>query len=139
MFKAKFTEDAPMAVTFSSEGEMFGVSFSEVQKVYMGIKSGSTAHWDAQKTLIGEENFLYVYTDHQSKTDSWGRTTHIPGFKVGDGKTLLSKLPFTDDIYSAHVINAAVHCTQAEKDLWNGKIRAVVSKADPENLIFTSR
>lgn len=138
MFKAKFIEDTPLKLAFSSEGDSFKASFSEVQKVYMGVKSGTKSYWDAQKSLIGEENVIYVYTDHQTKTDTWGRTTNIPGIKIGDGKAYLIDLPFTDDVYITHIKDYVAHCTQEEKDSWNNKVRPFVSKSVPETLIFTT-
>lgn len=137
MFKAKFKEDAPFELNFSSD-EFLGITFSDIQKVYVGVKSGTKAYWDAQKTLIGEKNVIYVYTDHQSRKDTWGRVTNIPGIKIGDGKAYLIDTPFTDDIYLTHIQDYAVHCTQAEKDRWNRKVRPIVSTISPENLIFTT-
>lgn len=136
MFKAKFTEDAPLELSFLSDGP-FGISFSEAQRVFVGVRSGTTEYWNSQQTLIGEENVIYVYTDHQTKTDRYGHVTDVPGIKIGDGKAYLIDLPFTDEIYLAHIGDASIHCTQAEKDLWNNKVRVLVSRLSPENLIFT--
>ena len=138
MFKARFKEDSPLELSFSSN-DLLGVRFSDVQTVYTGIRSGTKEYWDEQRSLIGEKNIIYVYTDHQTKTDTWGRVTNIPGIKIGDGKAYLIDLPFTDDIYITHIKDMAMHCTQEEKDLWNNKVRAFVSRIDPTNLIFTTK
>lgn len=137
MFKAKFKEDAPLTLSFLSDGP-FGISFSDAQRVYVGVRSGTKEYWDSQSSLIGEENVIYVYTNHQTKTDSWGRTTDIPGIKIGDGKAYLIDLPFTDDIYVAHIRDTSIHCTQEEKNKWNRKVRPIVSMIAPENLILTT-
>ena len=53
------------------------------------IHSDTTANWDAQQELVGKNNHLYVYLDYT--TDG---VNYYPGFKVGDGDTLLSDLTF---------------------------------------------
>lgn len=137
MFKAKFTEDAPLMLSFDAN-DLLGVTFSDVQKLYLGVRSGTKEYWDSQRSLIGEKNFIYVYTDHQKKTDTWGRVTNIPGIKIGDGKAYLIDLPFVDDIYLSHINDSTIHVTQDEKNRWNNKVRAIVTRIDPENLIFTT-
>lgn len=137
MFKAKFTEDTPLMLSFDAN-DLLGVTFSDVQKLYLGVRSGTKEYWDSQRSLIGEKNFIYVYTDHQKKTDSWGRVTNIPGIKIGDGKAYLIDLPFVDDIYLSHINDSTIHVTQDEKNRWNNKVRAIVTRIDPENLIFTT-
>ena len=138
MFKARFGEEAPLELSFSSSDDLLGISFSDVQKVYVGVKSGTKEYWNSQRSLIGEKNVIYVYTDHLSKTDTWGRVTNIPGIKIGDGKAYLIDIPFTDDLYVTHIRDTVVHCTQEEKDKWNRKVRPIVSRISPENLIFTT-
>ena len=124
-------------LSFASN-DLLGVTFSDVQKLYLGVRSGTKEYWDSQRSLIGEKNFIYVYTDHQKKTDSWGRVTDIPGIKIGDGKAYLIDLPFVDDIYLSHINDSTIHVTQDEKNRWNNKVRAIVTRIDPENLIFTT-
>lgn len=58
-------------------------------KVIKVIHSDTTANWNAQQTLVGKKDHLYVYIDYI--TD--GNNVY-PGFKVGDGDTLLSDLSF---------------------------------------------
>lgn len=58
-------------------------------KVIKAIHSDTTANWDAQPELVGKKEHLYVYLDYASDG-----TVSYPGFKVGDGDTLLSDLPF---------------------------------------------
>ena len=58
-------------------------------KVIKSIHADTTAHWDAQPELVGKKEHLYVYTDYASDG-----TVSYPGFKVGDGITLLYDLPF---------------------------------------------
>ena len=53
------------------------------------IHSDITANWNAQQGLIGKKDHLYVYTDY-----ILDGTNAYPGFKVGDGETLLIATPF---------------------------------------------
>ncbi len=61
------------------------------------IYSNTTAYWNAQTTLKPNENDVYIYTDHGTRQNSDGTTTKTPGYKIGDGSTLLSALAFLND------------------------------------------
>lgn len=62
---------------------------TSTSKVIRLIHSDTTANWDAQQELVGKKDHLYVYTDYISIGN-----VNYPGFKVGDGSTLLSDLTF---------------------------------------------
>ena len=47
------------------------------------IKKDTTENWNKAKNFIPKENEVIVYTDTEQQ-------------KIGDGKTLLNKLPFID-------------------------------------------
>lgn len=90
------------------------------------------ANWDAQTTLVGEENSIYVYTDYQQKDGH-----NIAGIKVGDGNAYLIDNPFLDTIYYDHVRDSDIHITAAERAFWNNKDRCYYSLTDLETLVFT--
>lgn len=82
-------------------------------KIYSDTVSG----WNAQTSLISEENAIYVYTDYD--TDSGGNV--VPGIKVGDGLAYLIDMPFVDAVMQEHIQNSVIHVTQTDKDNWNNK------------------
>lgn len=104
---------------------------------YNEVISDTTANWNSQKTLISKKDVVYVYTDHESKTVD-GKTTNIPGIKIGDGKAYLIDLPFTDTLMMDHIHNSGIHVTQNEKNFWNNKIRCYIDATNDSNLIFTT-
>jgi len=64
------------------------------------VKYDSTSGWNNQPYLVAEHGVIYVYSDFSSVTIE-GDTVPIPGFKVGDGVTLLKELPFSADAMGA--------------------------------------
>lgn len=98
------------------------------------ILSGTTASWNVQRNLIAKARTLYIYMDHSSYIDDEGEEVWVPGCKVGDGTSYLIDLPFTDTIMVRHMNDETIHVTQAEKEFWNNKNRAI---AEDENLILT--
>lgn len=64
------------------------------------IQFNTTSGWASKSTLVSRLNTIYVYTDYKTKDNK-----NIPGFKVGDGVTLLINLPFSDELIN-HAINA---------------------------------
>lgn len=98
-------------------------------KVYYG----TTAYWNAQPTLVGEEAAIYIYSDYKKDPNN----KDIPGVKVGTGNAYLIDSPFIDDIYARHVVDMTMHITQEERIFWNNKVRAHVDSNDPTNLILT--
>lgn len=57
------------------------------------VKYDTTAGWNAQSSLVSKQGDIYVYTDYTTDT-----LNGQPGFKIGDGQTLLIDLPFMNDI-----------------------------------------
>lgn len=95
----------------------------------------TTANWNAQRTLIGQEGHIYVYSDHDTVDGQ-----NIPGIKIGDGLGYLIDAPFVDSNTSTvlnHINNTTVHITQEEREFWNNKVRCY-SDDDPEHVIFTT-
>lgn len=87
-----------------------------------GIESATTSEWNSTPGLVSEKNHIYVYTDHQTKTDEEGNIINIPGIKVGDGLAYLIDLPFTDTLYAEHILNKTIHIDQQERETWNNKV-----------------
>ena len=53
----------------------------------------TTENWNQKPQLVSEKGSLYIYSDRYS-LDS----TDIPAMKVGDGVSLVTNLPFTDEV-----------------------------------------
>ena len=98
------------------------------------IKVGTKAEWDAQNTLIGAKNTIYIYTDYQKDENN----KNLAGIKVGDGAAYLIDAPFIDSIYFDHVQDTDIHITAEERNKWNDKVRCYYSLTDSETLVFTT-
>lgn len=98
------------------------------------IKLGTTAEWQAQLSLVGAENTIYIYTDYQKDSNN----KNLAGIKVGDGQAFLADLPFIDTFYYDHIRDTTVHVTAAERQKWNDKVRCFVSLTDAETIVFTT-
>ena len=72
--------------TISLSGGLSTASGKQIKVIH----SDTTANWNAQQELVGKNNHLYVYLDYGSD----GQVSY-PGFKVGNGETLLINLPFS--------------------------------------------
>ena len=93
---------------------------------------GTTAEWNADLSLVGEEETLYVYTDRV--LDSSG--DYYAGIKVGDGSAYLVDLPFVDGYFVDHIADTSIHVTSQEKAFWNNKVRCYMAGVD--QLLFTT-
>lgn len=96
----------------------------------------TTAHWNAQTTLIGQSGHIYVYTDYSKDNDN----NDVPGIKLGTGSYLIDE-PFVDgnrEELLDHIGNTVIHVTQAEKDAWDEKVRCFMSQSNNELLVFTT-
>lgn len=89
-------------------------------------------NWESQPDLVGRAGCIYIYADWGE--DPQGRK--VAGFKVGDGETLLTDLPFTDQMYMDHLNDTVAHITQQERTDWNNKVTCFYMQ-DLERLIFT--
>lgn len=96
----------------------------------------TTAGWNAQTSLISEENTIYIYTDYDHDSDN----NDVAGIKVGDGLAYVVDLPFTDSVIherlNDHVSDSTIHVTSTERTFWNNKVRCYY--AGTENLVFTT-
>lgn len=100
------------------------------------IHVDTTAHWNAQPTLIGQEGDIYIYTDKSTVNG-----VVIPAAKIGDGNSYLIDNPFIDasaqDLYE-HINNSTVHITSEERTSWNNKVTCFISQGNNETLVFTN-
>lgn len=96
-------------------------------------KRDTTANWNAQVGFIPLDGEIIIYTDYKTKTytvEEYGeqvtKTVNIPGIKIGTGNAYVQDLAFIDDdtrdMLMAHINNADLHVTMAEKGFWNNKI-----------------
>lgn len=119
-------------------------------KLYIGDKEisdgavihyGTTAYWNSQSTLIGENNHIYVYTDYTTITSD-GEIKNVPNIKIGDGAAYLIDNPFItasiEDLIQLHINDDIKHITAEERSMWNGKVRCYLSANDNETVVFTT-
>lgn len=138
-FKAKFAGECPIRAKFNSETPI-KTRFQSFQRIDSGavVLSDTTENWNKQASLISELNTVYVYVDHQTKTDEEGKEIWIPGIKIGDGKAYLIDLPFSDELMIAHINDLGIHVTPEEKEFWNNKVRTYIDTVEGEQLVFTT-
>lgn len=89
-------------------------------------------NWESQPELVGKRGCIYIYSDWGESPD--GRK--VAGFKVGDGETLLTDLPFTDQMYMDHLNDVVHHVSEEDRENWNNKVSCFYIK-NLEKLIFT--
>lgn len=138
-FKAKFAGECPVRAKFNSETPI-KTRFQSFQRINSGavVLSDTTENWNKKASLISELNTVYVYVDHQTKTDEEGKEVWIPGIKIGDGKAYLIDLPFSDELMIAHINDLGIHVTPEEKKFWNNKVRTYMDTVEGEQLVFTT-
>lgn len=99
------------------------------------IHIDTTAHWNAQPSLVGELGHIYVYTDYVLEDGEY-----IPGIKIGDGSAYLIDAPFVtgdNSLLLSHINNDSIHVTAEEKLFWDDKVTCFLSQGDNETVIFT--
>lgn len=138
-FKAKFAGECPVRAKFNSETPI-KARFQSFQRINSEavVLSDTTENWNKKASLISELNTVYVYVDHQTKTDEEGKEIWIPGIKIGDGKAYLIDLPFSDELMIAHINDLGIHVTAEEKKFWNNKVRTYMDTVEGEQLVFTT-
>lgn len=147
--KAK-EEFAPSSHTHAVDTEISGTSTNPLENkaIHAAIASAveslqlhrpevyfdTKANWNAQNTLTGAQNTIYVYTDYMQDGDG----NNIAGIKIGDGNAYLIDAPFLDTIYYEHVNDTDIHITAEEREFWNNKVRCYYSLTDDETVVFTT-
>lgn len=101
------------------------------------ILCDTTAGWQAKTSLVSQVGYVYVYTDHQSKTDENNNIIYIPGVKIGDGNAYVVDLPFTDTLYAQHIADTVTHITQADRNRWDNKVTCFIDDQNPTTIVFT--
>lgn len=97
------------------------------------LKRDTTANWNNARGFVPMAGEVIIYDDYQTKTwqvEEYGelvtKTEKIPGIKIGDGNAYVQDLPFVDkdlrEKLMAHINNAEIHTTLAEKLFWNNKV-----------------
>lgn len=98
------------------------------------IKSGTVSYWQTHGNVISTKDVLYIYTDWKKNGDN----ENIPGIKVGDGLAYISDLPFTDELWAAHVMDTLLHVSASDRTNWDAKVRCYLDTNNNENIIFTT-
>ena len=136
-FNATFSGDANFNATFSGDSN-FGANFGQTQIIETGdyeklinkpIEQATTEEWNSQPGLIAKAGHLYFYTDYQQVGG-----VNVAGVKIGDGTSYLIDMPFLDAKFEEHIADNIRHITQAEREFWNNKNRAIITG---ENLVLT--
>lgn len=124
--------EAMEAAEFAQAAAEAAMAMAEEALEQSNVKVDTKENWDAQTTLIAEENIVYVYSNQYTVDGA-----SIPGFKIGDGTSYLIDMPFNDDIMARHIADTNIHVTLEEKECWNNKVTCFIDANDLENLVFT--
>ena len=93
--------------------------------------------WNAQNTLIGRRNALYVYTNASEING-----VLIPDLKIGDGTSYLIDSPFLISTpieqLKAHIRDTTIHVSAEDRARWDNKVRAYHSDIQQETLVLTT-
>ena len=97
----------------------------------------TTHNWNLQPDLISEHGSFYIYSDKSVLPNG----DLVPGIKIGDGLAYVIDLPFvsqdiTEQLY-AHINNASMHVSAADRYFWDHKVTSLLDNEDKENLILT--
>lgn len=105
-------------------------------------KSKTTAEWNATSGFIPEAGELIIYSDYQMVEED-GETRYIPGIKIGSGNAYVQDLAFMgerdSEILIAHIHDAIMHTTAAEKAFWNNKLNVNDSSEVVEETLILNR
>ena len=102
-------------------------------------KNDTTSNWNMVRgSFTPKKGEIIIYNDYQTVNGQL-----IPGIKIGTGNAYVGDLPFVDEdtraTLLAHIGNADIHVTAAQKSFWNGKIDVDETNGEvsDETLIFT--
>lgn len=119
----------------------------EVQAILDKVVAGgsiaqakTTAEWNAAIGYVPVAGELIVYSDYQSVEED-GETRYIPGLKIGSGNAYVQDLAFMGErdaeILMAHIHDAILHTSVAEKAFWDNKLNVTdAQEVVEETLIF---
>lgn len=104
------------------------------------IHYATTANWNAEPELIGEEGHVYIYSDYTRVDDEEGKTTYIPAIKIGDGVSYLIDAPFLvsgdDKEFIDHINNTRIHVSEYDRTSWDDKVSATVDESEEKLVLF---
>lgn len=86
------------------------------------IVSNTTAGWNAQSSLIGVKDTIYVYTDYKTVDGQL-----VPNIKIGTGSAYLIDLPF---------VVSETSVTPEQIEFWNNKCSVMIDPTHPNRIIF---
>lgn len=106
----------------------------------LGISYNTTHYWNMMGGFIPKAGEIIIYSDYR-KVVVDGKTVNIPGIKIGTGNSYVQDLAFAGssdtEIIAAHIDDAIVHITAAERAFWNNKLNVNdLKEVVEESLIF---
>lgn len=113
----------------------YDVIWAEAGSGNANILVDTTAGWNSQLQLVGQEGFIYVYSDYMTSSGQ-----SIPGIKIGDGLAYLIDLPFVEGgnvALAQHIADGTLHITAAEREFWNNKVTCFLAQSSAETLVFS--
>lgn len=94
---------------------------------FNNVHQGTSDYWNAQPTLIGQKDHIYVYTD-------------LDKIKIADGLAYLIDQPFVNSQEATalqnHILDEVRHITGEERAIWNHKVSVRIDPENPERLIL---
>jgi len=78
-------------------------------------KRDTTANWNKHPDFVPFRGEIVIYMDYKTKIQD-DKKVCIPGFKVGDGRTPVSELPFVD-FGGGGTVDASINGVPLEGDL----------------------
>lgn len=106
----------------------------------LGISYNTTHYWNMMGGFIPKAGEIIIYSDYRSVVVD-GKTVNIPGIKIGTGNSYVQDLAFAGssdtEIIAAHIDDAIVHITAAERAFWNNKLNVNdLQEVIGESLVF---
>ena len=99
------------------------------------VHQDTTANWNANNTLVGQKDHIYIYTDYDSINNE-----ALAGVKIGDGNAYLIDLPFingNNTKLNTHIADSVSHITSNERTAWNDKVTCYMDSVDSEMIVFS--
>ena len=138
ILKVKLREEETLKLKLKEEEKLkLKLTGSSVKVDMDNVHIDTTVNWNTQPQLVGKMGHLYIYKDY-TVIDG----VEVPAFKVGDGSAYLIDAPFVagnDSKLNAHILDVNVHIQDGEREFWNNKVTAFLSKGDDETLVLTKK
>lgn len=93
------------------------------------VRFNTTQYWNSQIGYIPKAGEIIIYADYKTAIVD-GKMVNIPAIKIGSGNAYIQDLVFVggnggdidQDMLLAHIADAIVHVTQADREFWNNKL-----------------